>query len=175
MGRRGPKPTPTKLLDIRGSWRAKTRPDEPQPPALTKATPPTWLSEKAKLHWKETAPCLIELGLLTVLDTHAWAMACEAFAHWMVLSDLIAKEGMILETETGSRLHPALRAEEKQFELYLKISREFGCTPASRVSLHVQPPEVNELDEFLSRQKARKAPKTDKSRFFQRSKPDQAN
>jgi hypothetical protein len=36
MGKRGPKPTPTKILSMRGSWRAKRKPGFPFPSQTTK-------------------------------------------------------------------------------------------------------------------------------------------
>lgn len=47
MAKPGPRPTPTQVLRLRGSWRSKRNPTEPQPEAAKPEAPP-WLSDGAK-------------------------------------------------------------------------------------------------------------------------------
>jgi phage terminase small subunit len=51
MGKRGPQPTPTKILQLRGSWRAKKRPANVSQTPL-KSHAPAWLDAEAKKIWK---------------------------------------------------------------------------------------------------------------------------
>jgi phage terminase small subunit len=106
MGRRGPKPTPTPLLKLRGSWRAETRDGEPSP--TTELPPcPAWVRPAARKHWGEIGEMLEGLGLIAKPHTLALAMLCEALADW--ISD-----------------HDA-----KAWERVLKACREFGMTPSA--------------------------------------------
>jgi P27 family predicted phage terminase small subunit len=161
---RGRKPTPTKILLLRGSRRAKQRQGEVHPPVAS-IEAPSWLSDKGKQHWNETAPRLAASGLLTTLDVHTWALACRAWALAIELSELIARDGLVLTNEDGSgRMHPAIRMESKWFELYLKIAGEFGATPRGRVGLAVQKIEDDPLEAFLAGKT--KPGEKDKARFF---------
>jgi P27 family predicted phage terminase small subunit len=161
---RGRKPTPTALKILRGNPGKRPLPKGEVQPPPAHLTPPEWLSAPAQVHWHETAPLLHQQGLLTVLDTHAWAMACAAWERYLALSAVVDQEGMIIPTaREGWKTHPALRAAERSAELYLKIAREFGAAgPSSRVGLAMQPQEPDPLDEFLRGKK-------DKSRFFRRT------
>ena len=83
MGKRGPKPTPTKILQNRGSWRGKKNPNEPRPELATVETPPpSWLNPQAKEHWQEISEFLCVRGLLTVADRPALALLCSQKAGW---------------------------------------------------------------------------------------------
>lgn len=93
MGARGPAPTPTAVLKLRGSWRADTRPGEPQP---TRGRPrcPAWLSPLAKKLWREAAKQLEQMGVLTVADGNCLARYARLHARWILADKRI-------QTETG--------------------------------------------------------------------------
>ena len=55
MGKRGPTRTPTSVLKLRGSWRAKTRGDEPTPQEGVPESP-DWLSEDEQSVWDRLTP-----------------------------------------------------------------------------------------------------------------------
>lgn len=155
---RGRKPQPTRILQLRGSKYAKTRRGEVQPPPAH-LEPPEWLSEQAKAHWQATVPDLASVGLFTQIDVSAWSLACETWAQGRALTELIARDGLVLPTEDGGgRLHPALHLEQKFYANYFKMACEFGMTPRSRVGLNVHVKQPDALDEFLNRKH--------KDRFF---------
>src|SRR5581483_7260694 len=124
MGRRGPPPTPTKILELRGSWRAKERPGEPQPPPGAPPMP-EWLSEEARAEWQRMAPELEALGLLSVLDRAALAAYCQAYAELVEATALLNREGRVLEAPVFSKAgeltghvrkpHPAVRLQRDAF------------------------------------------------------------
>ncbi len=117
---RGRLPTPTGVLKMRGSWRAKARKDEPQP---EKGSPrcPSRLSPGARKVWQAIVPLLDGMGVLTKVDGFVLERYCELYCHWGQTDDL----PLLL------KLNDAL----------LKIEREFGMTPSSRPRLHVAPKE----------------------------------
>jgi P27 family predicted phage terminase small subunit len=76
----GPRPTPTSILKLRGSWRGKDRPDADLEPNMPKM--PSWLSAAAKAEWKRRIPELNALGVLQKVDVTILAMYCTDFAEW---------------------------------------------------------------------------------------------
>ena len=67
---RGPPPTPTASLRLRGSWRGKTRPDEPQPETGIPPVPKYLDADQKKL-WRRLAKQLDAIGVMTKLDGEA--------------------------------------------------------------------------------------------------------
>lgn len=150
MGRRGPRPKPTKLKVLSGTARPEDlRRNEPKPAPIAPKRP-TWLPDEAKKKWKELAPELEKLGLLTVVDGPAFAMMLEHWALAVEAAKVIKKEGTMTVDERGlPRKHPlaqVLRDHSAAFKGYMA---EFGLSPASRTRLDL--PEIKEdsFDEFL--------------------------
>ncbi len=63
MGARGPAPTPTKILEARGSWRAKARAGELTFP-VERPECPAWLSTEARAEWDRVVERLEGAGVL---------------------------------------------------------------------------------------------------------------
>jgi phage terminase small subunit len=76
----GPRPTPTPILKLRGSWRGKDRPDSEVEPNLPKM--PRWLSPEQKQEWQHIVPELDDLGVLQRVDVTVLAMYCTDFVEW---------------------------------------------------------------------------------------------
>lgn len=95
MGKRGPKPKPTKLKIIAGNpGKRSLNKREPQPPA-DEPSMPAWLSSRAKIEWKRIVPELKRLGLLTAIDLAALACYCQAFAEFEIATRTIDEEGRV--------------------------------------------------------------------------------
>ncbi len=77
MGKRGPKPTPTAVLKLRGSTLVTGRREaaEVQGPAGTPDAP-EWLDEEARAAWDRIVPLLEGMGVLTRIDGNALARYC---------------------------------------------------------------------------------------------------
>ena len=141
----GPKPTPTSQLQLRGSWRAATRPNEPQPELVTELTPPVELKGKALEVWNELAPRLVATRVLTNVDTFALVRYCHLAATWLVIMDAV----------DGSPKRENLLALGKCGEMLTKLEQAFGLTPADRVGIHVeQPPNGDDKSRFFERRSA---------------------
>lgn len=133
MGKRGPKPVPSKILAARGSWRAD-RPGEPDAaPGLPVC--PTWLAAFdpfAVEVWHDVLPMLVAQETVAKIDWLAVAGLCENFSVWRRTAELAecAEPG----TMEWRRLRSA--ANEALMQV-LRLSRCFGLTPADRAGLHV--------------------------------------
>src|SRR5947209_513230 len=88
MGQRGPAPTPTPILDARGSWRAKGRDGEVQLPVKA-PTCPAFLPDEAKDEWKRQCALLPQMGVLAEVDRAALA-ACWGGLDLASISNLAA-------------------------------------------------------------------------------------
>ncbi len=139
MGRRGPRPTPTATLKLRGSWRGSTRPAEPRPQP-SRPTCPAWLSRDAKLEWKRVAPQLHRLGLLTQLDRAALVIYCESWSEWIEAKSAISKSGLVIAGPHGPRRNPYVFIAARAAEQLLRWSAELGMTPSARSRVTATPP-----------------------------------
>lgn len=154
MGLRGPPPTPTKLLEARGSWRAKARKGEPRPPTAKPACP-QWLPKEAKAEWRRQVKELEQQGTIALLDRAFLTAFCEAWAEYVEACKLIQKHGMIIKTTDGNLIqNPVVSIRNKAYQRMLAIGKEFGFSPSARARLSIQPPSKKEENP------------NDKARFF---------
>jgi P27 family predicted phage terminase small subunit len=151
MGSRGPAPTPTEVLKLRGSWRANRNQNEPRP-TLGAPKCPAWLDKEAKKKWKALVPELERIGLLTVIDGDALAAYCVAWSELKQATEILAKEGRYVGLESGYvQSHPALAHQRSAMRAVIDFADLFGLDPSSRTRLQVPAPcqEHDDLAEFL--------------------------
>lgn len=143
--KRGPKPTPTKILQLRGSWRAN-RPDEPQG-QLVRLEPPAWLLPDAKDAFAELAEVIYGLGVSTKADVLALAMLAESIILYRKATEELVRDGLSTATETGGRKsHPALIARSQAWSEIARGLAMFGLDPGDRARASKAGPPA-ELDE----------------------------
>src|SRR5215468_3667791 len=95
MGRRGPAPTPTPILELRGSRLANRNRHEPKgPPGKPRC--PDWLDDDAKTAWRKLVPELEMMGVLTRIDANALARYCRLWSRWRAAEEFIQKHGEVL-------------------------------------------------------------------------------
>jgi P27 family predicted phage terminase small subunit len=142
MGRRGPRPQPTALRVLRGNpGKRPLNADEPKPALIESLAPPEWLDPTAADAWRELAPKLQKLGLLTELDQQRFAMLCSHWSRWRRLC----------EADSMGTDHTKAGLLRREAEIVARLSAAFGLDPVSRVGLKVGAgPPADELDAFLS-------------------------
>lgn len=147
---RGRKPTPTPILNLRGSRRAKQRPAEPKPKLAT-IRPPKSLTPAERDEWRRLSRELTELGVASRADRATLTVWCETWARREKAKAEILKVGPAAEVVRGAtggaeynRWYGIIRHCDA---VLLKLAAEFGLTPASRARVHVSPPAA-EPDEF---------------------------
>jgi P27 family predicted phage terminase small subunit len=96
------------------------------------------------MYWRQIAPVLDDMRVLTAADGIPLALLCDALADYVAARKAIDTA----EEETGTRFiaatdkgnliqHPAVGVANKSWERVLKACREFGLTPSSRSSVRV--------------------------------------
>ncbi|MEJ2202936.1 MAG: phage terminase small subunit P27 family [Gemmatimonadota bacterium] len=144
MGDRGPAPTPTRTLELRGSWRAGTRTGEPRPEAGAPPVP-QGLSAEAAGVWEEIVPMLEAAGMLSVVDGRALGRYCEMVTVYDDLLAFLRKSGHAHPVKdrqgnvVGVKPYPQLRLALQVSEHLLRLEQRFGMTPAARARLVAEP------------------------------------
>jgi P27 family predicted phage terminase small subunit len=148
MGARGPLPTPTKILQLRGSKRAKQRVagGEPQPAALVKLPPcPKRLQGEARKLWKKLGQRLIDQGLLTELDLDLLEDLCQVQARLLKAEEQLAKFGEVLVSDGGGMYqNPYLAIANKCMAQLQALRDRFGMGPSMRPRVRTATPPVEE-------------------------------
>jgi len=148
---RGRKPRPTHVKAITGNpGKRPLNAAEPLPEVIAPdqiPEPPPELNERAKAEWDRLAKQLSTLRILTHLDRAALASYYAAYALWAEAIEAINTYGTMVKSPTGFPMQsPYLSIANRQAEIMLRISSEFGFTPASRSRIVAR--DTNEPDLF---------------------------
>ncbi len=107
---------------------------------------PPELSDAARREWSRLVGELSKLNLLTHLDRPALAAYCNAYAMWVEDIEAIQKYGSMVKSPNGYLVQsPYVAIANRQAEIMLRISAEFGFTPASCGRIAAPPKEQGEL------------------------------
>lgn len=137
MGRRGPPPTPTKVLQLRGTHRRDRHGDPADEVAfgqLTALPPaPGFLDRMGKAEWKRVGPELIEKGLLSEGDLAAFTAYCANVSRAVAAEKVLKREGLTFETAQGFLMpRPEVAIARQCWHQVRQFSQEFGLTPSAR-------------------------------------------
>lgn len=146
MGKRGPRPQPTKLKILRGN--PGNRPinkSEPQPAADGVVMPPH-LGEVAAAKWSQVLPMLQAVKVMTRADVEALARYCDTYEWWLATRARLKKEGDTypILNDKGEIKYIAQRPEvsiaHKLAVQLRQLEQDFGLNPSARTGLHVEEP-----------------------------------
>lgn len=135
---RGRRPKPTRLKVLTGNpGKHPLNHNEPRPSPGVPDCPPE-LGPGARREWEHLVGELGRLKLLTNLDRAALAAYCGAYALWSEATEAIQKFGTMVKSPSGYPIQsPYVAIANRQAELMMRISSEFGFTPASRSRIAV--------------------------------------
>lgn len=161
MGQRGPKPTPTAVLKLRGTARADRTRNEPTPgPGVPRC--PSWLDDQAKHAWRQLVPQLLAMRVLAAVDRNALARYCVLWSSWKTAEQFLQKHGSVytLKGEDGSvrcvQQFPQVAIAHRLATALSRLEAEFGMTPSARARIEALPEtpgtsaEEQEFERFLS-------------------------
>lgn len=142
MANPGRRPTPLKILEKRGSWRAKLNPLEPRPEP-GRPSCPKWISPAAKKAWRHLLPLMEPMGILTKVDRDALTRYVTTWAQWRDMIEFIDKNGVIyplkkFNAATGEmdiisfKTFPQVKIALALSEQLSRLEQSFGLTPSAR-------------------------------------------
>ncbi len=85
-----------------------------------------------------------DVGLLTVADVASLAAYCQAYGHWRIAEEALARmadrdehmHGLLIKTVDGNpRRNPLVKVAADAAEDMLRFAGEFGLTPVARTRL----------------------------------------
>lgn len=133
MGLRGPQPTPSLVLQARGSKLAGEREGEVQFERKAPACP-AWLSAEAKAEWRRQSKQLQAAGLVQVVDRAALAVYCEAWGEFVLACRQIA--GRTANGELGlDACRQLVKLKNAAADRVVKLADRFGFAPSARARL----------------------------------------
>jgi P27 family predicted phage terminase small subunit len=144
MGKRGPKPTPTAELRLRGTARADRARDEPTPaPGVPRC--PAWLDDHAKHAWRQLVPQLVTMRVLAAVDRNALARYCVLWGRWKAAELFLQKNGSVytLKDSNGAvrcvQQFPQVGIAHRLAAALSRLEAEFGMTPSARARIEALP------------------------------------
>lgn len=153
MGKRGPRPTPTPILQMRGSPLAKRATTEPRP-VYGPPGKPGWLSPEAGEAWDQVVPVLMSMRVLSVADEFALARYVSTWVQWRKAQAFVDRHGTSYGLKDGNGRvkcfapFPEVGMLSRLSVALSRMEAEFGLTPSARtrINVPVQPREPSEVD-----------------------------
>lgn len=130
---KGKKPKPTALKVLQGNpGHRPLNKNEPKP-KVSNYDPPEFLDGEAVEIWKQEAPRLISLGILTETDRLIFGALCEKVANWLHYSRKMHEAPDLVKSNAGNIVpNPYIRLANHAYQDMCKVAVEFGLTPVSR-------------------------------------------
>ncbi len=143
MGKRGPLPLPTWLLEGHGSWRAKINRSEPMP-SSQRPSCPRWLDRDARRMWYKLTNFMAACRHLTLLDGPLLSRYCQAWSYWKRAEEFLQRHGETYPVKGAPGQGPLLlpwphvaHALRLSSELS-RIEKQLGLHPGFRCQLRVR-------------------------------------
>ena len=158
MGKRGPKPTPTPILKLRGSWRGNSRGPDIQCNQKRPACPKRFITRQktadgeavrqaAQRVWNRLCSSLHKAGLLTDNYREPFEALCDSYGRFLLACSKCDDDcGMVTVTDKGAAIQtPWFAIRNKMFEQVYKGAASFGLTPADLSAARaIEKPSENE-------------------------------
>jgi P27 family predicted phage terminase small subunit len=139
MGARGPKPTPAKLLLLKGNKQAgkqATLEQEANAVDIRIPSAPSYVTGLALREWRRITRVLKQYGLITLLDRAAVAAYCISYQRWAEAEAVLQERGpagMVQTYDSGAQaIDPMVSIANKYNSQMVGYLHEFGLTPSAR-------------------------------------------
>ena len=145
----GPKPKPTELKILEGNPGRRPLNDQAPKPQPVAPPMPRGLPKGARKFWRDHAPKLESLGILTEVDGPAFTMLALSYNYGVEAAKAISAEGMTIRDDRGNpRKHPLFTVFSQASKDFRALAAEFGLTPSARSRLKIEDPVIDHDDEF---------------------------
>ena len=127
----GRTPKPVERLKLTGGYRPDRHgTDHPSYP-VTSPDAPGLLLDAAREDFDRLADLLTGSGVMGEPHATALALLCNSLARYREASELVERDGPVVETSNGPKRNPALMALNRYHDEVMGGLREFGLSPAS--------------------------------------------
>lgn len=140
----GRTPTPTKLLEKRGSRMLDVRKKGGEPTLPVKEPdPPYWLDGKGLEVWHDLVKRLLTLKVISEVDGIALARYCRTYVEWLYCEEFLRNHGSTTDVldKDGNVLKVIENPQAKQFralgDQLTRLEDRFGMTPSARARLAI--------------------------------------
>lgn len=129
------------------------RPETIKPQQAVNLDPPEWLTLAGAHQWRYMVEQLSATGVLSTIDLGVLALFCNEYAVYLQAETALREEGRTVKLYTQVATVKAVdtnawhKIKSKALDNLIKMSTEYGLTPASRTSIGVggKPVYLNEL------------------------------
>lgn len=90
------------------------------------------LTEIAQQFFDAFFPRLYALGVLSDSDSPSFHLLCRSYEQYVIAERNLLAVGQVVYTEKGPRISPEFKIYIQAADVYTKLLREHGLTPASR-------------------------------------------
>ena len=167
MAKRGPKPTPINILQMRGSWRGDLKKSENKVPDKAPKMP-SGLSKEAQKEWRRIVRILKARGNLNEMDYTFILTHCLIHAAFIEVLEYIEEMGkksgrgtkglLLTQTDKGNIIqNPIIGILHTRWKMLCQSAKNLGIPPSGRTNIE-QPKAENEEE-------------LKKERFFKNKKP----
>jgi len=101
---------------------------------------PSWMPPLGRKWWGEVAPILLKLDVLTELDKGSFEATALAYSLMRKASEELIADGFTVQSDRGSKKHPALSAYKINMEIFMKGCDRFGLDPQARQRMDISFP-----------------------------------
>lgn len=151
MGQRGPRPQPAEILRLTGSHHTSDRKDE-IPILPGEPEPPDWFDDRHLAHWERLTARLRNQNILSESWREPLTTACEAWVEYEALVMKCRDEPYTVMSEKGGvYVNPMYGMKNKAWDRVVKISKEFGFTPASKTGIRTEPGQAKNRKGYIKR------------------------
>lgn len=156
----GRKAKPTALRLVEGNRGKRALNKQEAKIALAEPTPPSFLSDDAKVEWGRVVSTLFRAGLMTEIDRAALAAYAQSYGRWAqaerALARMAAKDelnsALMIKTVSGNAIqNPLVGIANKAKADMVRYALEFGMSPSARARVTATPDDdkKNDLSEFF--------------------------
>ena len=135
---RPPKPTALKLVTGNPGKRAING-SEPEPDLVLDIEPPVHLAERSAAVWREVAPMLKQIKVLTVADLIALEMLCDAVADYRHARKETGDKFVSWSAKGSQMLNQWLVAQQLSRKAAETFMGKFGMDPVARSRILIDP------------------------------------